>query len=89
MAKKPFKETWLGRLVRGFVRDLPLIGGIKDHLDSTDPADGGEKGKLDKVTLTGQIMAILLPALALAEYLGYLPPWIHDLIVKVIENIQF
>lgn len=89
MAKKPFKDTRFGKFLRGIVRDLPLIGGIKDHLESTDPADGGAKGKLDGATLSGQIVAVLLPALALAEYLGYLPPWLHDLIQTILDNIQF
>lgn len=89
IVKKPFKLTLIGKFLRGFLRDLPLIGGIRDHIASADPADGGQKGKIDGTVLTGQITAVLLALLALGETLGYLPPWLHDLIQEVIQNIQF
>jgi hypothetical protein len=32
--KKPFKQTRLGKFLRGVVREIPLIGGLRDHVVS-------------------------------------------------------
>jgi hypothetical protein len=87
--KKPFKETKVGKFLRGIVREIPFIGGIKDHVNSTDPADGGEKGKVDKTELTGQIVGALVVILPILNTLGLLPGWVIDIIQQILENIQF
>lgn len=89
MAKKPFKETKLGKFLRGIIREIPLVGGIKDHVNSADPADGGEKGKLDKTELGGQIVGAILVILPILHTLKVLPAWAIELIEKVLENITF
>lgn len=89
MAKKPFKQTRLGKFLRGFLREVPLVGGLRDHASSTDPADGGEKGKLDRAELGGQVIGAALVILPILHTLGILPKWAIELIQSILENIQF
>lgn len=88
MAKKPFKETKLGKFLRGIVREIPLVGGIKDHVQSIDPADGGEKGKLDKTELTGQLIAAAIVILPILKTFDLVPGWVIDLIHEALQHIN-
>jgi hypothetical protein len=86
--KKPFKNTKLGKFLRGFVREVPLVGGLKDHAQSEDPRDGGEKGKLDKSELMGQLVAAGLVIVPILKTLDLLPAPIAELIEQILTHIQ-
>jgi hypothetical protein len=70
--KKPFFQTRIGKAIKGALRELPIVGGAIDNINSPDSG----QGKLDKSTAVGQ--AIIGGVILLAALQGFgvinLPP---------------
>jgi hypothetical protein len=88
--KKKFKDSLVGRIttgiLKGAVRELPIVGGMMDHAAS--PVDGGGVGKYSKTVLVGQISAGLIILSFVLHGAGYLNQTAIDLIVEIIQNIN-
>lgn len=82
--KKKFFDTAVGHFVKGIIRELPIVGGVLDHLK--DPQDKGP-GKIDKTTMAGQILAGGSVVTFILHSLGYIPAHVYDLVVAILAQV--
>ncbi len=82
--KKKFKETTVGKVlggvIRGAIRELPIVGGVIDNFQSPEGGTGQLKGS----ELTGQILAGGVVLLSLLHGLGLIEKSAFELIIGVL-----
>lgn len=80
--KKKFKDTKIGKLLKGVlkgaVREIPLVGGAIDNMNSEE----GGKGVLVKSELTGQLIVGAIVLFGLLAAFGVLS---EDLVSQIIS----
>jgi len=85
--KKKFKDTTVGRLlggvVRGAIRELPIVGGVIDNFKSLEGGVGNIKGS----ELTGQILAGGVVLLSLLHGLGFIEQTAFQVIISVLTGL--
>ncbi len=82
--KKKFNETTVGRVLggvlRGAVRELPLVGGVIDNIQSPE----GGTGRIKASELTGQIIAGGIVLISLLRGLEIIEQTAFDVIIGIL-----
>lgn len=82
--RKRFWQTKIGHFLKGIIREIPIVGGLVDHIK--DPEDNAP-GKIDKSTLAGQVLAGSSVLTFILHSLGYIPTHVYEVLVTLITQM--